>query len=244
MHRSGTSAVAGLLRLFGLTVPEREDLDCAPENAGGHLGGRTLSAFDEGLLNTLGGSWDRPPILTPGWEQVSELDASRRLALDAFEVAFGSDPGPVVFNDPRLSLLLPFWRELLGRPLIAVLVCRDPLEVAASLQAQTACAQRLAWLCGTATNVVRCKRSRGFRCSWRTSSASLASGSVGPVSCGRFSARPGSGPSTLTRAHFRTGSTQRCRDSARSPPAVKLSCEARPASASGSSRWRDPTRGS
>ena len=136
MHRSGTSAIAGVLRLFGLRVSERGDLNCGPENVRGQLDSHTLSGFDERLLNTLGGSWDRPPALSPGWEQLPELEGSRRLALDAFDVAFGSDPGPVVFNDPRLSLLLPFWRELLGRPLIAVLVCRDPLEVAASLQAR------------------------------------------------------------------------------------------------------------
>jgi GT2 family glycosyltransferase len=135
MHRSGTSAIAGALRLFGLRA-RPEDRDCAPENGRGHFESRALSSFDERLLNALGGSWDRPPRLTPGWEQAPELEESRRLALDAFRVEFGSDPCPVVFTDARLSLLLPFWREVLGRPLVAVLACRNPLEVAASLQAR------------------------------------------------------------------------------------------------------------
>ncbi|HEX5719367.1 MAG TPA: hypothetical protein VF179_24610, partial [Thermoanaerobaculia bacterium] len=38
-----------------------------------------------------------------------------------------------VFNDPRLCLLFPFWRRLLEQP-VCVLVHRDPLPVARSLQ--------------------------------------------------------------------------------------------------------------
>jgi GT2 family glycosyltransferase len=95
-----------------------------------------MSGFNERLLGILGGSWDRPPALPLGWELAPKLEDSRRLATEAFRVAFGSDPGAVVFEDPRLSLVLPFWRQALGPPAVAVLVWRDPLEVAASLQAR------------------------------------------------------------------------------------------------------------
>ena len=39
-----------------------------------------------------------------------------------------------MWKDPRTALLLPFWRRALGESVAAVLVHRDPLEVARSLQ--------------------------------------------------------------------------------------------------------------
>jgi hypothetical protein len=39
-----------------------------------------------------------------------------------------------VFKDPRLCLLLPYWRNLLPDPLAAVLVWRSPITVARSLE--------------------------------------------------------------------------------------------------------------
>ena len=44
------------------------------------------------------------------------------------------EPGPVVWKDPRACLLLPYWRSVLPGPLTAVLVWREPLAVARSLQ--------------------------------------------------------------------------------------------------------------
>ena len=43
------------------------------------------------------------------------------------------DGGPSVWKDPRVCLLLDYWREALTGPLAAVLVWRSPLAVARSL---------------------------------------------------------------------------------------------------------------
>jgi hypothetical protein len=43
------------------------------------------------------------------------------------------EPGPSVWKDPRLCLLLPYWRTLLPVPPAAVFVWRNPLAVAHSL---------------------------------------------------------------------------------------------------------------
>lgn len=118
MCESGAAAITRALASVGLRLPISQDL----------LG------FDDRLLGLLEGSSDRPPPLEPGWERASELEPSRRLAPGAFRLAFGSDSGPVAWNDSRLSLLLPFWRLALQRPFVAILACGDPLEAAASLQ--------------------------------------------------------------------------------------------------------------
>ena len=39
---------------------------------------------------------------------------------------------PVVMKDPRLCLTLPLWRRALARDPVAILVYRDPVEVALS----------------------------------------------------------------------------------------------------------------
>ena len=43
------------------------------------------------------------------------------------------DGGPSVWKDPRVCLLLDYWRETLTGPLAAVLVWRSPMAVARSL---------------------------------------------------------------------------------------------------------------
>ena len=46
------------------------------------------------------------------------------------------DGKPLVVKDPRLCLTLPFWRETLPADMGAVLVLRDPVKVARSLEAR------------------------------------------------------------------------------------------------------------
>jgi O-antigen biosynthesis protein len=136
MHRSGTSAIAGALRLFGLGLPRSDDLLVGAGNDRGHFESTTLTAFNDRLLGLLGGSWHRPPPLRAGWEHAHELEDSRHRAPVEFGAAFGNQERPVAFKDPRLSLLLPFWRTVLRRPVVAILAYRDPREVAASLTAR------------------------------------------------------------------------------------------------------------
>jgi hypothetical protein len=56
---------------------------------------------------------------------------ARRAAALAFP-----DRGPVLWKDPRLSLLLPWWQAVLPPPVITVYVWRAPLSVARSLRSR------------------------------------------------------------------------------------------------------------
>jgi glycosyltransferase involved in cell wall biosynthesis len=126
----GTSLVTGLLGLAGLRT-ER----CAG-----------LTPFEDRLLGTLGGSWDRPPVLRDGWERSPALAEQRHLAPAAFRVAVCARTGagePVVWQDDRASLLLPFWREVLDRPLVVILSCTDPVTAAEWLEGRTGCRRAL-----------------------------------------------------------------------------------------------------
>jgi hypothetical protein len=135
MHRSGTSATSGLLSHLGLGVPKVEDiLRETPGNLRGNWESTGLNLFDERLLGHLGGSWLAPPVLSAGWQNDPELDPLKAEAYGLFAAVFG--PRPIVWKDPRASILLPFWRTVVKPPAAAIFVYRDPSEVAASLHAR------------------------------------------------------------------------------------------------------------
>ncbi len=132
MHRSGTSAVTGALVELGFRPPSVDDrvewADSNPE----HWESRSITLFDDALLEQFGGAWDAPPDLEQGWtDKITAADQAN--APQLLTAAFDGS-GPFVWKDPRVSLLLPFWKPLLEPPLAAVLIWRDPLAVAESLQ--------------------------------------------------------------------------------------------------------------
>jgi len=131
MHRSGTSALTSLLDRLGFYAGPDESLAAADEdNARGYWEHRELYAIDEEMLAALGGSWTE--VLTIDPRRLG--DAARASLLPRARALVGQldSYGPWVIKDPRLCLLLPFWRELLERPL-CILIHRDPLSVARSL---------------------------------------------------------------------------------------------------------------
>jgi hypothetical protein len=135
MHRSGTSATAHTLVELGLSTPRAGDLIGANQyNERGHWESKRLSRFDENVLRQLGGTWSAPPTMSAGWEDAADARV-KELRSQAAELAADILPRPpAVMKDPRLCLLLPFWRKVLPEDPVAVLVFRDPLEVALSLQ--------------------------------------------------------------------------------------------------------------
>jgi hypothetical protein len=126
MHRSGTSALTGLLSELGLHGPVDEDL--IPTSQWNEMGNResaTLTHFNNRLLRSLGGSWAAPPVLTEGWAGDAGLEDARMEARPLVATAFSDHP--FVWKDPRNCLLLPFWRTVISPPNAALFVYRDPL---------------------------------------------------------------------------------------------------------------------
>ncbi len=132
MHRSGTSAVAGALGAVGLTLVHPDDRMEWPESNPEHWESLSLGLHNEDLLTRLDGAWDAPPDSVRGWEHTPAV-AGAPDPTPLLEAAY-PDPGPKVYKDPRLCLLLPYWRNTLPAPLAAVLVWRSPMAVALSLK--------------------------------------------------------------------------------------------------------------
>ena len=131
MHRSGTSALTGALGATGLQLYRPDDRVEWAESNPEHWESLSLTLYDEDLLVRFDGSWDAPPTLPSGWERGSEVPAVAD-ATRAIESAY-PESGPSLWKDPRLCLLLPFWRNVLAPPLAAVFVWRSPIAVARSL---------------------------------------------------------------------------------------------------------------
>ncbi len=120
-----------LLHACGLYLgPKNELMPAQADNPDGfweHLG---FVAVNDELLNELGGAWDLPPRVDENFSD-PRLDPVRmkaRLLTETF-----NSKGPWGWKDPRNSLTLPFWQELLPGMKTLIMV-RNPLEVAYSMK--------------------------------------------------------------------------------------------------------------
>ena len=132
MHRSGTSAVTGAIGALGFNMVRANDRLSPHDSNPEHWESLSILLHNDAILAHFGGTWDAPPQLPEGWETTAGLP-DRSEALELLAAAY-PDPGPSVWKDPRVCLLLPYWREVLHAPMAAVLVWRDPIAVARSLR--------------------------------------------------------------------------------------------------------------
>jgi len=133
MHRSGTSAATRLVNVLGPATCREDDMVRGPWNPRGHFESRSLMHLNNALLGQMGRTWWYPPPAGADYDEVAAaITTSRARARRVFRSVHGVTPW--VWKDPRTCVLLPFWRHVLGPRLAAVIVFRNPLEVAESLQ--------------------------------------------------------------------------------------------------------------
>jgi hypothetical protein len=132
MHRSGTSLTARAMHLLGLDLGRHDRLLTATEdNPSGYWENERFVQLDDQLLGSLGGWWHQPPVFGEHWQYGYELEPFRTWGAQL--VADHLATGPLAgFKDPRLCLLLPFWRTVVDIDR-TVLCLRDPRAVGASL---------------------------------------------------------------------------------------------------------------
>src|SRR5690349_16432685 len=103
MHRSGTSALAGALRLCGLAVP-RTMVPASETNQRGFWESATLTAFDDEILGKLGQTWHS--LVPVHFESLGrrELEQLRKRASTLLAEEFEAG-APIVLKEPRLCRL-------------------------------------------------------------------------------------------------------------------------------------------
>src|SRR5687767_2432337 len=135
MHRSGTSATAGVLGLLGGALPKVLMPPTPGSNDVGFFEPSRIVEIHDELLAIAGSSWHDTSPLPEAWFRSPAARAfSQRLKTTYLE-EYGDAP-LTVLKDPRVCRLLPVWREILASLNVTpmfVMPFRHPVEVAMSL---------------------------------------------------------------------------------------------------------------
>lgn len=134
MHRSGTSATAGVLSMLGLNFGASL-LPAAHDNPKGFYENAEILSINERALRTLHSSWLDIQPLPDRWWLNEEIERYKEEIIETLRREFG-DSAFCAIKDPRLCRLLPMWKAPLadlGFTLCFAHVIRNPVEVAASL---------------------------------------------------------------------------------------------------------------
>jgi O-antigen biosynthesis protein len=137
MHRSGTSALAGMLHRLGVVLGERL-MAPSPDNPRGYWEHGEIVAIHDRLLTTLGSGWDDIRSPPAGFQDLAAAQAAR---LELASILRRDFSGAALWGlkDPRLCRLMPLWANVLDAERVEpryVLALRHPLDVAASLVAR------------------------------------------------------------------------------------------------------------
>ena len=123
--------LARILRQAGLELgPESEMMPAQADNPDGFWEHLRFVAINDEILNELGGAWDLPPAALEDFNdpRLDPIRVKARLLIESF--ASSAIWG---WKDPRNSLTVPFWQDLLGELKVVAMV-RNPLEVAYSMR--------------------------------------------------------------------------------------------------------------
>jgi hypothetical protein len=135
MHRSGTSALTRSLQLLGIDLGQNM-LPVAADNEKGFWEDADINALNVSALQSLGSDWHHLKGIDEGHVQDLKergfvLKAAKLLQTKLADVdIFG-------FKDPRVAILLPFWKEVFSQCGLLVdylFAIRHPTSVAKSLQ--------------------------------------------------------------------------------------------------------------
>jgi len=129
MHRSGTSALAGALSCLGIQfLSSSDELFRGIDNPNGFYERPSVLAFSDSLLAAQEWAWDSVGLQPfPIEDSIRFIHPGRQL------VSQFLTEGLVGLKDPRSCLLMPFWRRALLDRFEAIVITRDPAEVAWSL---------------------------------------------------------------------------------------------------------------
>jgi GT2 family glycosyltransferase/glycosyltransferase involved in cell wall biosynthesis len=135
MHRSGTSAITRALKVLGVELGDRllpADQDI---NAAGYWEDIDLNQLNIGLLRALDTDWHHLAPLEPDFVERLRAGGHMLRAVDLLREKVDAH-GCFGFKDPRVTLLLPFWKEVFSHcsaDISYVLVVRNPISVVKSL---------------------------------------------------------------------------------------------------------------
>ena len=135
MHRSGTSAISGVLDILGADFG-RDQIPPSYDNPKGFFENQKVLELNETIMDSLGLNWDYPGFLEPDWQNFGIVIKHITKAKEVISSQFGKSP-LIAIKDPRICHLVPFWLKVLEELSFTVsclLTWRNPLSVVKSLQ--------------------------------------------------------------------------------------------------------------
>lgn len=134
MHRSGTSALTGTLRLLGVELGD-DLLPANKDNVRGFWESRVAMEINEALLSELSSRWDAVTDLPEGWLDSRAARDGYGKAVSLLDSSFAT-AALWAIKDPRICRLVPLWLNAMrtvGVQPAVVMIVRKPSEVVASL---------------------------------------------------------------------------------------------------------------
>ncbi len=135
MHRSGTSAITGVMSRLGASAPKT----IMPQNEfneRGYFESLELMNLHDKILESAGTKWDDWRPFNKAWQNSPPASKFKKRAKKLFAREFDDAP-LAVLKDPRVCRFFPFWadvfREIEAKPRIVIPI-RSPLDVARSLK--------------------------------------------------------------------------------------------------------------
>lgn len=135
MHRSGTSALTGLLQKLGAELGE-ELLPATRDNPKGYFENAEVVLTHEAVLTALGRGWQDPRALPDAWRDTAAADDAHATLTRLLDAMLAS-ANLVAVKDPRASRLVLLWNDVSRAARVklgAALMVRHPDEVAGSLR--------------------------------------------------------------------------------------------------------------
>lgn len=134
MHRSGTSALSGVINILGAYLGE-DLMKATPDNPKGYFENEKISYTNERILQE---------YLNSSWHDLTDMDLllrNRKSGIDeliknTINDTLTSSQQPILIKDPRLCLLLPFYINVLtemGYKIHYVYAFREENEIIKSL---------------------------------------------------------------------------------------------------------------
>ncbi|MDQ3605544.1 MAG: sulfotransferase, partial [Gemmatimonadota bacterium] len=135
MHRSGTSAVSGVLTHLGAQAP-RTLMPPTKDNPRGYWESVELMRLHDQVLSSAGSRWNDWGEFNPEWIDSSLARDLSRLLVESISKEYDRAPLFVV-KDPRICRFVPLWLVALRGARITpkvIIPVRHPLDVARSLE--------------------------------------------------------------------------------------------------------------
>lgn len=143
-HRSGTSALSRVVNLLGAQSPNTL-MPPQADNPKGFWESLPITRFNERVLLQADRSWDDPRPIEPEWFSSTQCKALAAEAASLLAREF-ADANLMVLKDPRISRLMPVWRDacaLENLSVSALIGYRQPEEMVRSLCARNAMSETL-----------------------------------------------------------------------------------------------------